>query len=167
MMRVILISILTALFLSSCGGKIQSDYELKSENKFPVHKSEEEWKAELTANQYKVLREAATEPRHSSSIITLTDKGYMACAACGNLLFHSDYKYSTTSAWPSFDRAIEGSVVYDIDYKIGYARTEVLCAQCGSHLGHVFGDGPRETTGQRYCINGIVLDFVPETDGMH
>lgn len=128
---------------------------------FPVQKTEEEWRQQLTAEQYRILRERGTEPRYSSPLIVETADGQMVCAACGNPLFENKFKYTTTSAWPSFDRPIKGAVTYAADFDIGYKRIEVLCAQCGGHLGHVFEDGP-ETTGMRYCIDGVALEFIPD-----
>ena len=79
-------------------------------------------------------------------------------------VFRSEYKYDSNSGWPSFDRPIEGSLIYDVDYEIGYERTEEKCGKCGSHLGHVFDDGPRATTGKRHCINGVALKFVADAN---
>lgn len=153
-------------FLWGCNGSAQKEETggAKKEHEFTVQKKDAEWKEELSPEQYHILREAGTEPRHSSSLITVTDDGVMRCAACGNPLFKNEHKYTTTSSWPSFDRAIEGSVIYRKDNRLGYERTEVLCAECGSHLGHVFNDGPRETTGKRYCIDGTALDFVAKNE---
>lgn len=128
--------------------------------KFAVQKTEAEWRAELTPEQYRVLRQAGTEARFSSPILTITGSGYLLCAACGNPLFKVADKFKSECGWPSFDRALKGAVVYRADYKLWHVRTEVLCAKCGSHLGHIFNDGPQETTGKRYCINGVALRFV-------
>lgn len=156
--------LIALLMMTGCGNNVhQKEQETNiQQTKFAVQKTEEEWKAELPRQQYYVMREKETEPRYSSSLIKVTDEGVMTCAACGNPLFDNARKYTTTSAWPSFDRPIAGAVVYAKDYKLGYLRTEVLCARCGGHLGHVFNDGPRETTGKRYCINGASLAFVAE-----
>jgi peptide-methionine (R)-S-oxide reductase len=131
---------------------------------FAINKTDAEWKAQLTDLQYYVLREAGTERAFTSPL----DKNYAAgtyvCAACATPLFKSEHKYDSRSGWPSFDRVIEGNVTYSVDYNVGYARNEEHCSTCGGHLGHVFDDGPRETTGQRHCINGAALKFIPKKD---
>ncbi|MGB5782725.1 MAG: peptide-methionine (R)-S-oxide reductase MsrB [Eudoraea sp.] len=129
---------------------------------FKVVKSEEEWRKELTDLQFYVLRKAGTENPGSSEFLKNKMAGTYVCAGCGTALFNSEYKFDSGTGWPSFDREIEGNVAFDVDYKIGYKRTEEHCAVCGGHLGHVFEDGPRETTGLRHCINGAALRFVPE-----
>jgi peptide-methionine (R)-S-oxide reductase len=148
------------LFISmySCNGSAQK--KDKKEN-FSVTKTEAEWKAELTPEQYYVLRKEGTERPFSSPLNKNYKKGVYHCAACNTPLFKSEHKFDSGSGWPSFDRAIEGNVAYATDYKIGYARSEEHCATCGGHLGHVFNDGPKETTGNRHCINGVALKFVP------
>jgi peptide-methionine (R)-S-oxide reductase len=108
-----------------------------------------------------VLRKAATEPAFSSPLNNNHAVGIYVCAACGTPLFKSENKFDSGTGWPSFDRPIEGNVTFAVDYNIGYARNEEHCAVCGGHLGHVFDDGPRETTGQRHCINGAALKFIP------
>ncbi len=129
---------------------------------YPVTKTDAEWKAELTEMEYYVLRKAATENAFTSDLLDNKKKGTYICAACETPLFRSEDKFKSGTGWPSFDKAIEGNVSYDVDYKIGYARTEEHCATCGGHLGHVFNDGPSETTGKRHCINGVALDFIPD-----
>ena len=124
-------------------------------------KTDTQWRKELSDLQYYVLRKAGTEPAGSSELLNNKKKGAYVCAACGTELFMSEHKYDSGSGWPSFDREIKGNVAFDVDYKIGYKRTEEHCAVCGGHLGHVFNDGPRETTGQRHCINGAALKFIP------
>lgn len=131
---------------------------------YMVHKSDAEWRKELTDMQYYVLRKAGTEPAGSSELLNNKKKGVYVCAACNTKLFHSDNKYDSGSGWPSFDREIKGNVAYDVDYKIGVKRTEEHCAVCGGHLGHVFDDGPQETTGRRHCVNGAALKFIPAKD---
>ena len=122
---------------------------------------EEEWRAQLDDMAYFVLRKAGTEPQGSSELLNNKEKGTYVCAGCGTPLFASDYKYDSGSGWPSFDREVEGNVAFSIDTSFGMQRVEEHCAICGGHLGHVFDDGPRETTGKRHCINGAALEFVP------
>jgi peptide-methionine (R)-S-oxide reductase len=118
---------------------------------------EEELKKKLTAEQYHILREKGTEEPFSSPLLDVKDKGMFVCAVCGKGLFSSDAKFDSQTGWPSFDQAIPGSVELHEDESFGMHRTEVICANCGSHLGHVFNDGPEKTTGQRFCINGACL----------
>lgn len=154
------IILLLTFFTISCSGNAQKE----KKEEFKVKKTEAEWKAQLTEIQYYVLREAGTEPAFSSELNATKDKGVYVCAACETPLFKSDHKYDSGSGWPSFDREIKGNVAFSVDYNIGYARKEEHCATCGGHLGHVFDDGPRETTGMRHCINGVALKFIPEKD---
>ncbi len=120
--------------------------------------TDQELKKQLTPEQYRILREKGTEAPFSSPLLDVHDKGVMfKCAACGNQLFSSDTKFDSGTGWPSFDRAIPGAVEFRDDNEYGTHRTEVVCAKCGSHLGHVFDDGPAATTGKRFCINGACL----------
>jgi peptide-methionine (R)-S-oxide reductase len=124
--------------------------------------SEEEWKKKLTKEQYNVLREKGTEPAFTGKYWNHHEKGTYKCAACGAPLFSSDKKFDSGTGWPSFDQPIDDSMIQEEeDRSHGMVRTEVLCKNCGGHLGHVFNDGPK-TTGCRYCINSISLDFEPE-----
>lgn len=150
-----------SLVLISCNSKAQDD---KKDKKFSVTKTEAEWKAQLSNLEYKVLREQGTEPAFSSELNKNYAPGTYVCAACGTPLFKSEHKFDSRTGWPSFDREIKGNVDFTIDYEIGYARTEEHCATCGGHLGHVFGDGPRKTTGMRHCINGAALKFLPKNE---
>ena len=113
----------------------------------------------LTKEQQEVLFNKATEAPFTGALLHTTDKGEYTCANCGAVLFDSKNKYDSGCGWPSFDQAIDGSVQYTEDTSHGMIRTEITCANCGGHLGHVFPDGPSETTGQRYCVNSLSLDF--------
>ncbi len=122
-------------------------------------KSAEEWKKELTPEQYAVLREAGTERPFSGKFNMHFEEGTYRCGGCNEPLFTSDSKFDAHCGWPSFDREIEkGKIVEKLDKSHGMLRTEILCAKCGSHLGHVFDDGPTET-GLRYCVNSLSLKF--------
>ena len=122
--------------------------------------SEEEWKKKLAPEAYHVLREKGTEAPGTGKFYRNFDKGMYMCAACGNELFSSDTKFDSDCGWPSFDKSLQGAVEFHDDYSFGMHRIEVTCNKCGSHLGHVFEDGPTET-GKRFCINSVSLDFKP------
>jgi peptide-methionine (R)-S-oxide reductase len=124
--------------------------------------NEEELKKKLTPEQYHILREKGTEAPGSSPLLHEKGRGMFACAVCGNQLFDADTKFESGTGWPSFDKALAGAVEFHKDDKYGMERTEVTCAKCGSHLGHVFDDGPSETTGKRFCINGACLMHQPK-----
>jgi peptide-methionine (R)-S-oxide reductase len=121
-------------------------------------KDEQEWKQKLTPEQYKALREKGTEAPFTGSLLHEKADGMYRCAACGNQLFGSDTKFDSGSGWPSFDQALPGSTKIVEDTSHGMRRQEVVCARCGSHLGHVFDDGPTQS-GKRYCINSVCLDL--------
>ncbi|MBN2049422.1 MAG: peptide-methionine (R)-S-oxide reductase MsrB [Spirochaetales bacterium] len=124
-----------------------------------VNLTEEQWKEKLTPEEYHVLRQKGTEQAFSGEYYYLKDDGVYHCAACGNPLFASEAKYESGTGWPSFWEPVsEDSVRTFEDFSYGMQRVEVVCGRCGSHLGHVFPDGP-EPTGDRYCINAISLDF--------
>ena len=123
--------------------------------------SDAEWRRRLTAEQYRVLREHGTERAGTSPLNAEKRDGLFLCAGCGETLFSSATKYESGSGWPSFSAPVEGAVATVEDRSLGMRRTEVRCARCGGHLGHVFPDGPRPT-GQRYCMNGLALAFEPE-----
>lgn len=153
-----LITVLLIICLSSCKSEAQ-----KKET-FKVNKSEAEWKSQLTDIQFYVLRKEGTERAFSSPLDKNYSAGTYVCAGCDTPLFKSEHKFNSGSGWPSFDREIKGNVAYSVDYKIGIARSEEHCAICGGHLGHVFNDGPRNTTGMRHCINGAALKFIPKNE---
>lgn len=153
-----ILSLLCLVTLFACNGNAQDKNTKKA---YPVSKTEAEWKKELTAQEFNVLRNAATERAFTSELLDIKDPGTFVCAACGNELYETKHKFKSGTGWPSFDRAIDGGVAYGSDTKLGYQRDEVHCADCGGHLGHVFNDGPRETTGKRHCINGVAMNFVP------
>jgi peptide-methionine (R)-S-oxide reductase len=126
-----------------------------------AQKTETDWKATLTPEQFHVLREHGTEHRGSSPLLHEKDTGTFACAGCGQPLFSSDTKYESGTGWPSFYRPLEGAIATTTDRSYGMTRVEVHCANCGGHLGHVFPDGP-PPTGERYCMNGVALRFEPK-----
>jgi peptide-methionine (R)-S-oxide reductase len=133
-----------------------------------MEKTDEEWRAELTPEQYQVLRLKGTEPPFTGKYVQNHDDGMYHCAACGAELFRSDTKFESGTGWPSFtEPAVAANVTTEDDYSHGMHRVEVNCAHCGGHLGHVFPDGPSEAqggTGLRYCINSCSLDFDPDTE---
>lgn len=125
---------------------------------YPIEHSEAEWRERLSEEQYRVLRQKGTEAPHSGKYNLHFQNGEYHCAACNAKLFESNQKFESNCGWPSFDDAIEGSIEYVQDRSHGMIRTEILCANCGSHLGHVFDDGPSET-GQRFCVNSASIEF--------
>jgi len=120
--------------------------------------TEEEWKRMLTPEEYRILREKGTEVAFTGEYLQEKADGTYACKACGNLLFSSDTKFDSGTGWPSFDEALPGAIEQHRDTSHGVERVETTCARCGSHLGHVFDDGPTKT-GKRYCINSVCLDL--------
>lgn len=140
--------------LAGCGGG-----EARAQGR-RVNLTEAQWRERLTAAEFRVLREAGTERRFSSPLNDEHRRGTYVCAGCGNRLFSSRTKFESGTGWPSFYRPLEGAVATRADRSLGMTRTEVVCADCGGHLGHVFDDGP-PPTGKRYCMNGVAMDFRP------
>ncbi|MCT8340146.1 peptide-methionine (R)-S-oxide reductase MsrB [Luteirhabdus pelagi] len=128
---------------------------------YEVTKSPSEWREQLGEERYRILREKGTERPFTGKYNMHFQDGQYVCGACHQPLFESNSKFDSGCGWPSFDEAIEGAVEYEKDRSLGMIRTEILCANCGSHLGHVFNDGPTET-GQRYCVNSLSVDFEEE-----
>jgi methionine-R-sulfoxide reductase len=129
---------------------------------YEITKTDDEWKAELSPEQYAVLRRAGTEPAWSGALLHVEGEGVFRCAGCHAELFDTNSKFESGTGWPSFDRARSaGTIVEHRDRTFGMLRTEILCARCGGHLGHVFPDGPTET-GLRYCVNSLSLTYEQE-----
>lgn len=154
-----IVLVLLALVITGCNSSAQQK-ENRNED-YKVSKTEQEWKSILSPKEYAVLRKSETERPHSSELNNISEPGIFVCAGCGNELYETRHKFESGTGWPSFDRAIEGGVAYGADTKLGYQRDEVHCADCGGHLGHIFNDGPRDTTGKRHCINGNAMKFIP------
>jgi len=144
------------VFLTSCNAQNKDTMD------FEIKKTDNVWKAIRSEEEYRVLREKGTERAFTAEYYDHFAKGIYVCAGCDNQLFESNTKFDSHCGWPSFDKAIKGSVVYETDLSFGMVRTEVMCAKCGGHLGHVFDDGPKETTGKRYCTNSVSIKFIPE-----
>lgn len=130
-----------------------------------ITRTDEEWREQLSEEEYRILRKAGTERPGSSPLLKEHREGEFLCAACDNVLFETKDKFESGTGWPSFVRpADDTAVVEHTDRSGGMSRTEVVCSRCGGHLGHVFNDGPRDSTGLRYCINGGAMDFEPAAE---
>ncbi|WP_290696239.1 peptide-methionine (R)-S-oxide reductase MsrB [Lacinutrix sp.] len=125
---------------------------------FKVNKSDKEWQDQLTEEEYRILREKGTERPNTGEYNLHFEEGAYTCAGCNQQLFESSSKFNAHCGWPSFDESIKGTVKYVLDKTLGMTRTEIVCSNCGGHLGHVFNDGPTET-GTRYCVNSISVKF--------
>ncbi|MFN8286322.1 MAG: peptide-methionine (R)-S-oxide reductase MsrB [Chitinophagales bacterium] len=163
----ILVLVALGSMLTSCGqsnstATTKNQKQTMENDSNKLVKTEKEWQESLTPEQYYVLRQKGTESPFTGKYYLNKEKGVYVCAACGNELFTSDMKFDSHCGWPSFDREIAGGKIKtQVDSSHGMIRTEIMCAKCGSHLGHIFDDGPTET-GMRYCVNSISLDFKKE-----
>ncbi|MFK5958289.1 MAG: peptide-methionine (R)-S-oxide reductase MsrB [Lutibacter sp.] len=158
-MKNVYLALFLILFMNST---VFSQTKNKTQMTEKVTKTEDEWKNELTPQQYFVLREKGTDAPSEGGLTSNFEKGTYLCAACNTQLFKSNSKFESHCGWPSFDDAIEGTVNYVVDKTHGMIRTEIICATCGGHLGHIFDDGPKETTGKRYCVNTTSIKFVKQ-----
>ncbi|EID74679.1 peptide-methionine (R)-S-oxide reductase MsrB [Imtechella halotolerans] len=125
---------------------------------YPIRKSEDDWKDQLGPESYRILRQKGTEFPHTGKYNLHFDNGEYSCLGCGQLLFKSQSKFESGCGWPSFDQAVDGAIEYLKDVSHGMQRVEIVCSQCGGHLGHVFNDGPT-SSGLRYCVNSASIDF--------
>jgi peptide-methionine (R)-S-oxide reductase len=131
---------------------------------YDVEKPDEQWKAELSADRYAVLRRASTEIPWTGSLLHVDTEGVFTCGGCGQYLFTSEQKFDSGCGWPSFDSCEPGTIIERLDNSLTERpRTEILCSKCGGHLGHVFNDGPT-STGLRYCVNSLAVDFNEAND---
>jgi len=156
MKKMVLLFTLSLLF--SCNGSAQKN-KTEKKNTYQVSKTDEQWKADLTPEQYYVMRKEGTERPFSSPLNKNYEKGVYVCAACNTPVFKSEHKFDSGTGWPSFDKEITGNVAFTGNDL--YFGIEEHCAVCGGHLGHVFNDGPKNSTGKRHCINGVALKFIP------
>ena len=132
---------------------------MSKKNKYPVEKSKNAWKEQLSIEEYNILREKGTEPPFTGKFNDHHEKGTYLCKGCGSPLYESESKFDSHCGWPSYDQSIEGSLRMIPDHTGGMHRTEIVCANCGGHQGHVFNDGPTKT-GLRYCVNSASIDFI-------
>jgi len=158
MKRIVLIILFTNLLINCIFAQAEQTKIMEKK----VIKTEEEWKQVLTPEQYRILRLKGTDSPGQDGYTAHFEKGTYHCAACDLQLFKSGSKYESHCGWPSFDDAIDGTVEYILDKSHGMIRTEIVCASCGGHLGHKFNDGPKDTTGERYCVNTTSINFVKD-----
>ena len=157
-----IVLIISAVFIFSCSAKSQNDTNMTDQNnksEYRVNKSDEEWKQIITPVEFQVLREKGTEYAFTGEYFKHKEKGTYVCAGCGHELFTSESKYDSGCGWPSFYKPLDEEKVGESeDRSHGMVRTEIVCNNCGGHLGHIFPDGPKPT-GLRYCVNSASLDF--------
>lgn len=159
MKKYILIALLGII---SCKTNSQNKQKMEDKNEFTINKTEQEWKKELSEQEYYVLRQKGTDRPSEGGYTNHFEKGTYVCRACKTSLFHSKSKYKSHCGWPSFDDAFKDKIIFKKDTSHGMIRTEIICATCGGHLGHIFDDGPRDTTGKRYCVNTSSIEFIKE-----
>ena len=134
---------------------------MKNPKNYPLKKTDTEWREQLNANEYKILREKGTEYPFTGIYNNHFDEGTYVCRGCNALLYKSENKFDSSCGWPSYDKAISGAIEYIKDCSHGMIRTEIVCSNCGCHQGHVFDDGPT-STGKRYCVNSASIIFQPK-----
>lgn len=162
-MKKVLLLLGLVLGFIQCNGQNSDAMINRAPDQFPYQQSELEWKKRLSAEEYFVIRQKGTERPYTGKYNMHFEEGTYTCRACDAPLFTSDSKFNSHCGWPSFDQGISsGAIVEKLDKSHGMIRTEILCANCGGHLGHVFNDGPTET-GLRYCVNSLSIDFSPES----
>ncbi|XLS27740.1 peptide-methionine (R)-S-oxide reductase MsrB [Flavobacteriaceae bacterium M23B6Z8] len=164
-MKRILLAVVLIGFVGCNTNAQQKKSEKAAEKEYAITKTPEEWKAQLSDKAYYVLRENGTERAFTGKYNKFYKEGTYVCAGCNSPLYESDHKFNSGTGWPSFDRGIDKNLELSEDLSYGMVRVEVSCAVCGGHLGHVFDDGPTETTGRRHCINSAALNFIPENEG--
>ncbi len=156
-------SVFSIFFFINCSHS-QNSKIIMQEKKPKIQKKDEEWEKILTPQQFYILRKKGTDLPGTGKYTYHFEDGIYRCAGCGAPLFYSENKYESNCGWPSFDNAIEGAIIFQPDYSHNMVRTEIICANCGGHLGHIFDDGPTETTGKRYCVNSTSIEFEPKKD---
>jgi peptide-methionine (R)-S-oxide reductase len=162
MKNILSLALMAIVGLGACNAQEKENSEITNIQTMKVQKTDSEWKKELNPEQYNVLREAGTERPFTGEYTMHFEDGNYKCAGCQAVLFDSESKFESHCGWPSFDKAADNEALIEkVDRTHGMARTEILCAGCGGHLGHVFDDGPTET-GKRYCINSAALGFKKE-----
>jgi peptide-methionine (R)-S-oxide reductase len=162
MKKILSLAVMAIVGLGACNAQESKNSEIVKTQAMKVQKTDSEWKKELSPEQYRVLRKAGTERAFSGEYTMHFEDGNYKCAACSAVLFDSEAKFESHCGWPSFDKAADNEALIEkVDRSHGMERTEILCAGCGGHLGHVFDDGPTET-GKRYCINSAALGFKKE-----